>query len=245
MSRRDGAPRRSAGPLLCLAATAIAATGGIALFLLTYPVAEHVADQSPPSRAARAEDQSRLTNPMEGASAAVATTVAAAPTPQPGGTPTTAGPTGKPAFIPPLGASTRDASRAPPAAEAVRSAEAAPAAEILQPPATVTAPTLAAPPAPVLSAPEITALLSHGDAPLRKGDVAAARLFYERAADAGDGQSAIRLGETFDQVFLDHAQLRGARGDIGKALAWYRRARDLGAPEVAASSTFVLALRSL
>jgi hypothetical protein len=39
------------------------------------------------------------------------------------------------------------------------------------------------------------------------------------------------LGETFDPVFLGHAQLRGARGDIGKALAWYRRARDLGARE--------------
>jgi TPR repeat protein len=83
----------------------------------------------------------------------------------------------------------------------------------------------------VLPAPEIAALLAHGDALFRKGDLAAARLFYERAADAGDGQGAIRLGETFDPVFLDHAQIRGARGDLGKALAWYRRARDLGAAE--------------
>jgi TPR repeat protein len=83
----------------------------------------------------------------------------------------------------------------------------------------------------VLPALEIAALLARGDALLHKGDLAAARLFYERAADAGDGQAAIRLGETFDPVFLDHAQLRGARGDMGKALAWYRRARDLGAAE--------------
>jgi TPR repeat protein len=95
-----------------------------------------------------------------------------------------------------------------------------------------TTPVPAEPPAvAVLSGSEIAALLAHGDALFRKGDLAAARLFYERAADAGDGQSAIRLGETFDPVFLDHAQLRGARGDMGKALAWYRRARDLGAPE--------------
>ncbi|MBV8131171.1 MAG: hypothetical protein JO282_01480 [Alphaproteobacteria bacterium] len=99
-------------------------------------------------------------------------------------------------------------------------------------PLTVATPVPASPPAGrVLSEPESSALLAHGDLLLRKGDLAAARLFYERAADAGDGQAAIRLGETFDPVFLDHAQLRGARGDMAKALAWYRRARDLGAAE--------------
>jgi TPR repeat protein len=83
----------------------------------------------------------------------------------------------------------------------------------------------------VLPEPEITALLTRGDALFRKGDLAAARLFYERAADAGDGRAAIRLGETFDPVFLDRAQLRGARGDFSTALSWYRRARDLGAAD--------------
>lgn len=81
------------------------------------------------------------------------------------------------------------------------------------------------------SAAEIAGLLDRGDALFRRGDLAAARLFYERAANAGDGQAAIRLGETFDPVFLEHAQLRGARGDINSALSWYRRARDLGATE--------------
>jgi hypothetical protein len=107
-----------------------------------------------------------------------------------------------------------------------------PAAQMPQTPVAATTPVPAEPPAAtVLSGPEIAALLAHGDALFRKGDLDAARLFYERTADAGGGQSAIRLGETFDRVFLDHAQLRGARGDIGKALAWYRRARDLCAPE--------------
>src|SRR5947208_5144010 len=51
----------------------------------------------------------------------------------------------------------------------------------------------AALPAPGLSNIEITELLEHGDALLRNGDVASARLFYERAAGAGNGRAALRL----------------------------------------------------
>ncbi len=82
-----------------------------------------------------------------------------------------------------------------------------------------------------LSATEIAALLTRGDALFSAGDLAAARLFYERAADAGEAQAAVRLGETFDPIFLDHAHLRGVRGNVETALSWYRRARDLGAAE--------------
>jgi hypothetical protein len=82
-----------------------------------------------------------------------------------------------------------------------------------------------------LSVPEIAALLAHGDVLFSTGDLAAARLFYERAADAGEGQAAVRLGETYDPIFLDHAHLRGVRGNVTTALSWYRRARDLGAAE--------------
>ena len=39
----------------------------------------------------------------------------------------------------------------------------------------------------------------------------------------------MRLGETFDPLFLDKAHLREARADSGMAMFWYRRARDLGA----------------
>jgi hypothetical protein len=91
--------------------------------------------------------------------------------------------------------------------------------------ATVTAPAHGA------SAAELAALLERGDVLFSKGDLLAARLFYERAADGGDGQAALKLGETFDPVFLDRAHLRGARGDWSMALSWYRRARDLGVGE--------------
>ena len=82
-----------------------------------------------------------------------------------------------------------------------------------------------------LSAADTAALLARGDVLFSKGDVIAARAFYERAAYAGEGRAALRLGETFDPVFLDQARLRAARGDLSTALSWYRRARDLGVAE--------------
>jgi hypothetical protein len=95
-----------------------------------------------------------------------------------------------------------------------------------------------APPAPAtpaasprLSIEEIAELLARGDALLRTGDVASARLFYERAANAGDGRAALRVGGTFDPAFLDRNALRGVRGDPAEARYWYHRAHDLGEVE--------------
>jgi hypothetical protein len=79
-----------------------------------------------------------------------------------------------------------------------------------------------------LSPAEITALIARGDQLLGTGDVASARLFYERAADVGDGEAALKLGMTFDPAFLSFGRLSGARGDPATAIAWYRRARNLG-----------------
>ncbi|TMJ58879.1 MAG: hypothetical protein E6G81_10175 [Alphaproteobacteria bacterium] len=63
------------------------------------------------------------------------------------------------------------------------------------------------------------------------GDVASARLFYERAAEAGDGQAALRLGETYDPNFLERAKLRAIKGDPKTAASWYWRAKELGVAE--------------
>jgi len=79
-----------------------------------------------------------------------------------------------------------------------------------------------------LSAADIAALVTRGDAFLSAGDIASARLFYERAADAGDGAAALRLGATFDPNFLGRVGVRGNPGDPARAASWYRRARDLG-----------------
>jgi hypothetical protein len=100
--------------------------------------------------------------------------------------------------------------------------------------ALVPAPTSAAaialtPPTSGLSSAEIPELLNHGDALLRNGDVASARLFYERAAGAGDGRAALRLGATFDPEFLGRLGLGKLQANPAEAQSWYSRARDLGA----------------
>jgi TPR repeat protein len=80
---------------------------------------------------------------------------------------------------------------------------------------------------------ETAALVARGDSFLSVGDIVSARLFYEHAAEAGDGAAALRLGATFDPDFLGKAGVRGVIGDTAQALSWYRRARDLGNPAAA------------
>jgi len=82
--------------------------------------------------------------------------------------------------------------------------------------------------APRLSATEVAALIARGDTFLAAGDIASARLFFERAADSGDGRAAMRMAMTYDAAFLDRAGLRSLGNDPERAAAWYRRARELG-----------------
>lgn len=79
-----------------------------------------------------------------------------------------------------------------------------------------------------LSEAEIAALMQRGDSLFAQGDVASARLFYERAANAGNGQAALRLGNSFDQFFLSRIGMGDVHGDLAVAARWYARAMDLG-----------------
>jgi hypothetical protein len=78
---------------------------------------------------------------------------------------------------------------------------------------------------------DTVALVVRGDMLFGTGDITSARHFYERAADAGNGQAALRLGESYDPSFLEQAHLRAVRGDTAVAIEWYKRARELGASE--------------
>jgi hypothetical protein len=82
-----------------------------------------------------------------------------------------------------------------------------------------------------LSTSEAAELLEHGDALLRTGDIASARLFYERVASAGEGRAALRLGATYDPGFLNRAGLGNMQADPAQARLWYSRAADLGEAE--------------
>ncbi len=90
-------------------------------------------------------------------------------------------------------------------------------------------PAVAQAPSPHLSAAEIGALLAHGNAAFRKGDIAAARLLFQRAADAGEGRGALGMGATYDPAFLRLSPLRILYGDPAEARAWYLHALVLGA----------------
>jgi hypothetical protein len=85
------------------------------------------------------------------------------------------------------------------------------------------------PPASPTTATEIAALLTRGDSFVVIGDIPSARVFYQRAASAGDGRAALRMGTTFDPAFLRRAGLPRTFGDPAQARSWYRRVFDLGA----------------
>jgi hypothetical protein len=78
-----------------------------------------------------------------------------------------------------------------------------------------------------LSDADRTLFAQRGSAFIAAGDIAAARLFFERAANAGDVRSALGMAMTFDPAELAKAGVRGLKGDQAQADYWYRRARSL------------------
>jgi hypothetical protein len=114
------------------------------------------------------------------------------------------------------GPSRRD--QQPPAAEAAASAPAETVA------ATVGAPAETSP-APTESA---QLLIGRGEECFAHGDVAGARLFFERAARAGSAQGITALARTYDVLFLKRIGMRASLGDNGKAIALYRQAAAAG-----------------
>lgn len=75
--------------------------------------------------------------------------------------------------------------------------------------------------------------VAKGDELLAEGDVATARLYYQRAVDAGLHEGALAMAISFDPAEIARIGARGLQGDIQTARSWYERARELGAPEAA------------
>lgn len=67
----------------------------------------------------------------------------------------------------------------------------------------------------------MAALIKRGNESLSLGDTAAARLLFQRAAEAGNGAAATALGKTYDPL------------DPAKAAEWYAKAVSLGDKEAA------------
>jgi TPR repeat protein len=83
-----------------------------------------------------------------------------------------------------------------------------------------------------ISRSEEAALLSRADEFRFNGDIAAARLLYEKLAGMGSEKGAMSMAQSFDPLFLKSFLLAGvAQPDIAKAKHWYEVARKLGSRE--------------
>jgi TPR repeat protein len=77
----------------------------------------------------------------------------------------------------------------------------------------------------------IAALVRRGAAMLAVGDVSAARLLFERAAEGGSAAAALAAGRTYDPQTLAAIGAFGIPADPAAAARWYRRAAELGDAE--------------
>jgi TPR repeat protein len=96
------------------------------------------------------------------------------------------------------------------------------------PPAAAAPP--ASPPLPKASTESLDTerLMRRGHALLQEGDVAAARLFFDRAAAGGHAPAFTALGQSYDPLELRRLGVIGIKGDPGRALELYRAANTAG-----------------
>ena len=79
--------------------------------------------------------------------------------------------------------------------------------------------------------PEDAVLMDRGLDLLKSGDIASARLLFQRLANAGSADAALVLAATYDTRYLAQHNLIGVAGDETKAHDWYQRASELGSIE--------------
>ena len=97
--------------------------------------------------------------------------------------------------------------------------------------APVTAPPAPTPPAKTLDADTLAGLMTRAKSLLKVGDIAAARLLLERAANAQDATAALLLAQTYDPAVLGTRDTRSVNADATAARDWYQRAAALGSSE--------------
>jgi hypothetical protein len=93
---------------------------------------------------------------------------------------------------------------------------------------TVVPPTPPAPAQRQLDREEIAVLLKRGKDLIANGDLAAARLVLQRAADANDVEATLALAATYDPFVLRELRVYSFPADAEMARVWYEKARELG-----------------
>jgi hypothetical protein len=86
-------------------------------------------------------------------------------------------------------------------------------------------------PSKTLDAETLAALMTRAKSLLALGDIAAARLLLERAADAQDASAAFLLAQTYDPAVLGVRDTRSITPDPVMARDWYRKAASFGSAD--------------
>ena len=89
----------------------------------------------------------------------------------------------------------------------------------------------AAAPSKTLDAETLAPLMTRAKSLLALGDIAAARLVLERAADAQDASAAFLLAQTYDPAVLGVRDTRSITADPVMARDWYRKAASFGSAD--------------
>ena len=89
----------------------------------------------------------------------------------------------------------------------------------------------AAPAARRMDADELAGLLKRARSLLAVGDISAARLLLERAADAQEAEAALMLGTTYDPLVIGNQDMRSITPDPAMARQWYQKAAALGSAD--------------
>jgi hypothetical protein len=78
---------------------------------------------------------------------------------------------------------------------------------------------------------EIAMLIKRGNNLLKDGDFAAARLLFERGANAGSAEAALALGSTYDPLVVKRLGAIMVRPDVENARKWYQIAAERGSAD--------------
>jgi TPR repeat protein len=78
---------------------------------------------------------------------------------------------------------------------------------------------------------QIKLLMKQGEQFIAAGEIATARIAFQRAAEAGDANAAVALGATYDPTVLARFGVVGISADVAEARSWYQRAEKLGSLE--------------
>lgn len=105
-----------------------------------------------------------------------------------------------------------------------------------QPPVQATAAAQPLPPTPAapartLDADTLSGLMTRAKSLMAVGDIAAARLLLERAANGQEAAAAFLLAQTYDPAVLGTKDTRSITADPATARDWYRKAAQLGSTE--------------